>query len=427
MQKTNSYQNEVKKALRGMRAAAFVIAAIQVPLMLSACAQAQVKSEPMTSPPGGPLELGEIWNMKTQAQADEIVSTVESLLLSRYKAGDFIRRDAHPKHHGCAKADVDINANQLPLELQVGLLSPDARKSHQAWIRFSNGSPDGAKSPDLDGDIRGMAIKLMNVERADAGGMDVGSLDLVMLTSKEFISEDAEDYLSLHRALNPSWGPKWLRLTGHFLTHWTDLRLVMKGQSKTGNPLQPEYFSSVPYKLGPRSMKFKARACPGKEIKDGVPERLKNSDGSETEESRNFLKARLADILKKGDACYELFVQPNMEPDHNPVERANAAWDETKSPYYKVATINIKRDDNVSTPERMHFCENLSFDPWRTFPETRPMGQINRIRLMAYPKITNLRHNTNQMPQVEPKSFDVCSPGYLQCEGPLDKRVKTLK
>lgn len=410
-----------------MRVVIFAIFFIQAPLMLSACAQTEGKPESVTTLPGGPLELGEIWNTKTQAQADEIVSTVELLLLNRYKDGDFIRRDAHPKHHGCAKADIDVNASKLPLELQVGLFSPGARKSHHAWIRFSNGSPDGAESSDHEGDIRGMAIKLMNVQGANAGEMDVGSLDLVMLTSKEFIAEDAEDYLSLHRALNPSWGPKLLRLAGHFLTRWTDLSLVMKGQTTIGNPLQPEYFSSVPYKLGPRSMKFKARACSGREVKESVPKKVKNNDGSETKESRNFLKTRLAETLKKGDACFELLVQPNMEPDNNYVERANTAWDEKKSPYHKVATINIRQDDHVSTPERMNFCENLSFDPWRTFPETRPMGQINRIRLMTYPKITKLRHDSNKMPQVEPKSFDVCGSGELQCEGPLEKRVRPLR
>lgn len=425
MQKLSSHQSEeVQRRIRVVITAVF---AMQPLLMLSACADTDVKSSSANIPPGGALEIGEIWDAKIQAQADEIVSTVESLLLNRYKDGDFIRRDAHPKHHGCAKADINVNASKLPQELQVGIFAPQARKSHEAWIRFSNGSPDGAKSSDHEGDIRGMAIKLMNVPGANAGGVDVGSLDLVMLTSKEFIAEDAKDYLSLHRALNPSWGPKSLWLAGHFLTRWRDLSLVMKGQSTIGNPLQPEYFSSVPYKLGRRSMKFKARACPGSEIKESVPKIVKSKDGGEAEESRNFLKYRLAETLRKGGECFELLVQPNMDPETNSVEKANVAWDETKSPYRKVATINIRRDDHVSAPERMNFCENLSFDPWRTFPETRPMGQINRIRLMTYPKITKLRHNSNEMPQIEPKSFDICSSGELQCEGPLDKRARPLR
>jgi len=38
------------------------------------------------------------------------------------------------------------------------------------------------------------------------------------------------------------------------------------------------------------------------------------------------------------------------------------------------------------------FCENLSFDPWHTLPEQRPLGAINRIRLQVHSGISAKRH-----------------------------------
>src|SRR5664279_477175 len=362
-------------------------------VLLSAC------SEPAPKPNLGrsvaaiaqpPIDLGEKWDANNEAQTVEILSTVTQMLSDRPQGDSFMRRDAHPKHHGCVKAFVKIDSSLLPPELRVGVFSPVSRAEYAAWIRFSNGNPDGAKKPDIDKDIRGMAVKLMNVE-----GTSSGSQDFIMLTSKEFIARDAEDYLGLHRAMN---GSKAM-LAWHFITHVQDLGAVLRGQIRAGNPLQLEYFSSVPYKLGPRSMKFKARSCALNPIVDDIP----------SDPAPNYLRERLVDTLKARDACYEFLVQPNMDPVANDVEIANRAWDESQSPYIKVATINIPQQGEIDSSTQLNACENLSFDPWHARPETRPLGQINRMRLAIYPAISSFRHGYNHVPIVEPKSHDICN------------------
>ena len=360
---------------------------------LSACSQPAPKRDldrPAAAITQPPAELGEIWSAENKAQADEIRSTITQMLSDRTEGDSFMRRDAHPKHHGCVKAFVDIDSSALPRELQVGVLSPDARARNPAWIRFSNGNPDGASKPDIDKDVRGMAVKLMNVEGATAG-----SQDFLMLTSKEFIARDADDYLGLHRALS---GSK-LSLVWHFITHMQDLGILLRARVRTGNPLQLEYFSSVPYKLGPRSMKFKARPCASSPIADDIPDNP----------SPNYLRERLVDTLEVRAACYELLVQPNMDPETNSVENATRAWDESRSPYIKVATISIPQQGEIDSAEQLNACENLTFDPWHTRPETRPLGQINRMRLEIYPSIASLRHDFNHVPVVEPRSHEICS------------------
>ena len=360
-------------------------------VLLPACGTASSKpnaSQAVVATPQPPAELGEKWDAGNEAQADEIRSTVMQMLADRTQGDSFMRRDAHPKHHGCVTAFVRIDSSTLPLELRVGVFAPDSRTEYPAWIRFSNGNPDATK-PDIDKDIRGMAVKLMNVE-----GTTSGSQDLVMMTSKEFFARDAEDYLGLHRALIGS----RLSLAWHFATHVQDLEVLLRGRVRAGNPMQLEYFSSVPYKLGPRSMKFKARPCLANPIVDEIP----------ADPPANYLGERLVDTLKARDACFEFLVQPNMDPAANAVEAANRAWDEGKSPYIKVATITIPRQGEIDSPGQMNACENLSFDPWRGRPETRPLGQINRMRLAIYPAVASLRHDFNNVPAVEPRSHDIC-------------------
>jgi hypothetical protein len=97
-----------------------------------------------------------------------------------------------------------------------------------------------------------------------------------------------------------------------------------------------------------------------------------------------------------------------MDPQSNPVENPMIAWNEKVSPYIKVATIRFPEQSEIDSPEHINFCENLSFNPWHTLPETRPVGQINRMRLRIYPAISALRHEMNHIPILEPKSHDAC-------------------
>lgn len=227
-------------------------------------------------------------------------------------------------------------------------------------------------------------------------GAASGSQDFVMLTSKEFFSENADDYIALHDALSDS----KLSLGWYVATHWKQAGILFGAEKKIGNPLEGEYFSAVPYKLGTRSMKFKARPCTTNDIHDEVPD---------SDASPNYLRERLVSTLQSKQACYELLVQPNMDPETNIIENPMIAWDETVSPYIKVATLTFPRQTEIDSPEHINFCENLSFNPWHTLPETRPMGQINRMRAKIYASISEVRHRVNHIPQIEPKTHDACA------------------
>jgi hypothetical protein len=84
--------------------------------------------------------------------ADESSVVIGEFVRNQYSAGS-ARRDAHPKAHGCVKAEVHI-LDRLPASLAKGMFIPG--KTYQAWIRFSNGSGDPTRA-DIKRDARGMA------------------------------------------------------------------------------------------------------------------------------------------------------------------------------------------------------------------------------------------------------------------------------
>ena len=73
-----------------------------------------------------------------------------------------------------------------------------------------------------------------------------------------------------------------------------------------------------------------------------------------------------------------------------PVEDPTVEW--TSDPI-RLATLTI-HPQQFDTPERAVFFENLSYNPWNSLPEHRPLGGVNRGRKVAYADSSELRHKT---------------------------------
>jgi hypothetical protein len=79
-------------------------------------------------------------------------------------------------------------------------------------------------------------------------------------------------------------------------------------------------------------------------------------------------------------------------------------WDEPASPFVRVARIRIP-PQVFDSPRQMEYAEHLSFTPWHSLPEHRPIGGVNRIRRIVYEQLSALRHDANGAPRREPTSF----------------------
>jgi hypothetical protein len=120
----------------------------------------------------------------------------------------------------------------------------------------------------------------------------------------------------------------------------------------------------------------------------------------------NYLEQAMArQLARSGEASFDFMVQLRTDPRRMPVEDPTIRWRERDSPFRTVATIRIPQQDFTSKARR-DFAEGLSFTPWHSLPDHRPLGGINRVRGAVYDVISELRHGKNAIPRREPTEHD---------------------
>lgn len=310
-------------------------------------------------------------------------------------AKDVTGRIIHHKEHGCLKGKFEVLEN-IPQTLKYGIFA-EAR-SHEAWIRVSNGS--GSRQHDSIPDARGLAIKLLNIEGEKLGD-EIDTQDFLLQSAPNFFAKDVEGYVKFMKsASRPGVGGVAEMLKDTKLNDKADrkgLGILVSSADVPGNPLTAEYFSALPQKLGPHAMKLHARGC------NDVAAPASSFTGRF---KKDHLKSTMTDHLKNTDACIEFFVQVQTDAVKMPIEDAQVVWDTKLSPFVMVAKIQIPKQD-FSSPKRREFCENVSFNPWHTIPAHRPLGGLNRVRKLVYEKSQLHRHKLNNQRSFEPKAGEI--------------------
>lgn len=304
------------------------------------------------------------------------------------------RRDVHSKAHGCLRAVVDV-ASEIQPRFQHGVFSQPG-KQYRAWIRYSNGNT--APQSDGKGDARGMAIKLMGVEgkKLLAPEDTADTQDFVLINSPVFFIRNVAEYAKFTRLLADG-----SRL-GYFFNSnspnvfsWNirDMILALKTLKKAPDSLLHErFFSLSAYKLGSLNVKLSAAACSADPVVR--PDR----------KDPNFLRAQMKAELGQADGCFNLMVQPQVEGKNMPVEDPTVNWKESDSPFVKVATITVPRQE-FDTQQQNDFCEALSFNPWHSLEAHRPIGGLNRIRKAVYLEDSRYRRDKMNFVKAEPKGW----------------------
>lgn len=332
--------------------------------------------------------LGEKLQPNEDVLAQNIAQVIEKSIREQYTVGNALR-DAHPKAHGCVRAEFHVSKN-IPAQFAQGVFIPD--QSYQAWIRFSNASND-ASSADIDKDARGVAIKLLGVSGTKIleSEKQATTQDFIMINHPVFFANDAKRYLSFINDVNSHNMIRKLHIP-FALGFKGTMNALGARNSQIANPLYARYWSMVPYQLGlgndRQAVKYSVRAC--SVTANNLP---KNP-------SHNFLRDALKNTLQQTDACMEFLIQPRTS-NKMLVEDSMTEWDEKAAPFYQVATIHIPKQ-NFDTPEQNKFCENLSFTPWHALPAHKPLGAVNRMRKIIYENISRVRHDMNSAPRQEP-------------------------
>jgi len=324
-----------------------------------------------------------------QLQPDEdvhvqkLIELLKGKMQKDYASGKMLR-DAHPKQHGCIKAEFSVEP-QLPNELRVGVFK--VARSYPAWIRFSNASGD--VQADTEKDVRGMAIKLMGVsgEKLLEDEKDAQTQDFILISNPVLPVGTAADF---HKLVDASINGHMIRFFFNpFDAHLRELILFAKAAKQHTNPLDIRYWSTTPYLFGTRAVKYSVRPT-----STNISKMPKNP-------SPDYLREIMQQQLVIEGASFDFMVQFQMDQTKMPIEDASIVWDETLAPFHKIATITIP-PQKFDTEAQMDFGENLSFTPWHSLPDHRPLGNINRVRKEVYRNLSKFRHTHNDKPHKEP-------------------------
>lgn len=329
------------------------------------------------------VEQGEIWGPEQVGHVEEVARVFKETLIEATGDDSDMKRDAHPKAHGCVTGNLSINPNKLKRSHQVGLFKKAAQ--FNTITRFSNGDPDFRKS-DHKADVRGMATKILGVPYQnilqEASLEEQSVHDLVFMNSNEFFISNPAQYEKFMTATQGRFG-----VIPYLLTHWRSLKVIFGARKKIANPLEINYSSATPYKIGPSSMKMKFETCRKHERQlDKMPK---------SKDDENFLSKRLQKTLGKKEQCFNLLVQINNDPKKNNIEDAIESWNERKSPFVKVGKLVLDQQSDFLTKEKKAACEKMTFNPWRAPKANRPLGGLNRVRLEVYLRQFGLRTEYN--------------------------------
>lgn len=304
---------------------------------------------------------------------DRLITAINRASLRRYPEGD-VKRFNQAKGLGCFSADFAIERN-LPEELQQGLFK--SGQVYAARIRFANAS----ETDDSKKDFRGMSIKLTGVKGKSLWGAD-GTQDFLLNSYPALFAATPADFLSFVEAAadDATWK--------YFINPWHlySLLIVLRGRARIASPFDIRYWSTTPYRFGDSdtvAVKYSVKPCSS--IRSEEP------DGP----SGDYLAAAMKNHLRKAEACFDFMVQFQTDPKAMPVEDASVVWDEGIAPVRKLATITIK-DQEFQTATARQQCERMSFNPWQSLAEHRPIGGINRVRRAIYAETAQFRGEENR-------------------------------
>ncbi|MEY4065028.1 MAG: hypothetical protein RIR26_1236 [Pseudomonadota bacterium] len=327
---------------------------------------------------------------QTKAAVDQALAIVEK---DRQKSGISVR-DPHSKAFGCVRGKFTIEKN-IPFDYAAGILREEYEKDSNgriittypvfpAWVRFSSANP-GTPGPDNRPSGLGMAIKLMNVpgKKLLESESTAQTQDFVMVNNPVFPTANISEYLSAQR--NPLL---------FALTH-PRAGLILAGllRKKNADPAEVRYWSMTAFRYEERGMKYSAVPCA--EPQTPMPE-----NPSET-----YLRDNLESHLKTRSACFNFMVQIYISPELTPIEDPTIEWKESDSPFVKVATLDIPIQEFRSSKQQ-EFCENLSFTPWHSIQDFRPIGNLNRVRKRVYEAVAAQRRKNNGVQAKEPTPDD---------------------
>ncbi len=328
-----------------------------------------------------------------EAALDSIIETMGAYMRKHYRAGEF-QRAGNTKTHGVVRGEVIIR-DDLPAHMRRGVFARP--QTFRAWVRFSGPGPDSPTDINDVGFVS-CAIKLMGVPGPKLLDDEKATQDFLSICTPTFVTPNTIANSALQKEI--------LRDTPIFYffrpgaTHILDFFMQSWWNETQTNPLEAQYWSTVPYLLGEgQAMLYSVR--PKSNVRSRIPRLpLRPPD--------NYLRDAMVTTLAERDVEFDILLQVQTDPHRMPIENAAVRWPERLSPWVPVATLRIPRQ-KFDTPQQLALAHNLSLNPWHCIPEHRPLGNQGRARRRMYWELSRFRQEMNGTPHIEPtgdEAFD---------------------
>jgi hypothetical protein len=334
---------------------------------------------------------------KTQLNEEKNTKSI-SKVMSRFlekeyrETGKTAERAGNTKTYGLVKAVFTVNPD-LPKSLQTGLFK--AGQQYPTYIRF--GGPGPRVVPDTkDNGILSIGIKLMGVPGKKLLDDEKFTVDFSGISSPSFTTPNVQENIKLQEQIGKG-TPAWYFLNP-FDSHYLDM--IMQGLYARlhANPLELNYYSCVPYLYGKQNGQHRA-------IKFAIIPRI-TTVSSIDKLSDNYLRGAMIKTLSHHSVVLDFAIQFQTDSVYMPIEDASVVWSEKKSPFIKIASIEIPKQV-FTNPSQDKFARNLTINPWHTLATHRPLGNQNRARKTIYQITSRVRQSINAEKHIEPHGDEV--------------------
>ena len=322
---------------------------------------------------------------------DSIVDSFEKQMRLLWRPGAF-ERGGNTKTHGIVRGEFIVH-DGLPPQLRHGIYAQP--HTYRAWVRFSGPGP--YITPDIDDvGFMSISIKLMGVPGPKLMEEEKFTQDMFAVSTPTFVTPDtmANAQLQIESVKNATI-LYFLNLHRH---HVLDLVMQSLWTKTQSSPFEAPYFSCVPYLLGDdQAMQYSV--WPKLKSRTPIP-RLPFRPPDD------YLRNAMVASLANGDVEFDIRLQLQTDSHLMPIENNAVLWPEKLSPRISAATLRLPRQ-KFDSPAQLAFARQLSYNPWHSIPEHRPLGNQNRARQRMYDTLSRLRHSMNDVPLYEPTGDEV--------------------
>jgi hypothetical protein len=320
-----------------------------------------------------------------------MIDSIWEYMTGHWPPGNY-QRGGNTKTHGVVRGEVTIR-DDLPPQFRHGVFAEP--RTYRAWVRFSGPGPDWPKDIDDVGFVS-CSIKLMGVPGPKLLDDERFTQDFLSICTPTFVTPDTRTNAKLQQWIVK--GTPFFYFVDPKDHHLLDMLMQSWWNQTQTNPLGQRYWSCVPYLLG-EGQAMMYSVYPRSKVYNRIPRLpLRPPD--------NYLRDNMVRTLTEQDVEFDLMLQLQTDPFRMPIENAAVRWPEKLSPFVPAARLRISRQ-KFDSPAQLAFANNLSYNPWHSVPEHRPLGNQSRARLRMYTEVSRLRQQMNATPHIEPTGDEV--------------------